>query len=270
MNTLTNIKRIIFYGCSYTAGSELSDIELFPNYTKEEIDKLKLKERYSVYNRVDGKIRNNLDNQKSWTRWFSDEIGIPWANRAIAGASMGEIIFNIEQDLINGSIENTDVIIVGITGPGRLCRFDENGAQSLIINNLDNRWNNASFREDFIKEIATDEYILYNWIKDIRYLDMLSSKMQDRIFLQWVWASASEIFKFHTDGVPFYNLYDYMSKLINGSINIDSIIDNDFSFSTLNAWDLGNHEVFYHPKLELHQVFGKSVAQAFKEKISLN
>lgn len=182
---------------------------------------------------------------------------------------MGELIFRIEQDLINGSIEDTDIIIVGITTPERLCIFNEHDAQSIIITNPDYRWNNDSFRENFIKEIANDEYLLYNWCKDIKYLDMLSSKLQNRIFLQWVWATPAELFEFSYDGIPFYNLFDYMSKLANKDIKFDSIIDNDFSFSTLNAWDLENREVFLHPKVELHQVFGTRVAHAFKEKISL-
>jgi hypothetical protein len=268
MKSLQNIKRVVFYGCSFTVGAELADCDIFPELSKSEIDKLKLKERYSVYNRITVKHRDSLDNQKSWSRWCADELNLPWVNRAENGSSMSQIIFSVERDLINGVIEDTDLIIVGITSPERICTFNQFGAQSLIFNNADTRWSNESFRNDFLKEIASDDYILYNWFKDIKYLDMLSDRLQNRLFQQWVWATSAEIFELHTDGVPFYNLSEYMTILANSSIRFDSIIDNNYSFTKLNAWEPENREVFYHPKLELHQTFGKHVAQKFNEQIN--
>lgn len=268
MIKITDFKRIVFYGCSFTVGSELSDLELFPNLTQAQIDKIKIKEGYSFYNAVDPVSRDTLDNQKSWTRWFSDELGLPWENRASGGSSMGQIIFNIESDLITGRILDNDLVIVGITSPDRLCRFTKLGPNSLILNNLDVRWEDESFRNKFITYIASDGYILYNWYKDINYIDLLSNKLQGRLLQQFVWANMEEIFQFNTNSKPHYMISEYMTKIVNRNVKFDSIIDKDLSFTTLNGWAPENKHAFNHPKLKLHQAFGKQIAKTFKEKYS--
>lgn len=265
---MKEINRIVFYGCSFTVGSELSDCKLFPQMTKQEIDNLKRKERYAFYNRINPIVRDNADNQQSWARWFSDELGLPWVNRATGGSSMGQIIFSLEKDLADNNINDDDLIIVGITSPERLCRFLRYGANSLIINNLDTRWDKETFRNDYIKYIANDDYILFNWYKDIKYLDLLSHKLQGRLHQQWVWATMKEIFEFHSNGTPFYSLYDYTKSTVHSDVKFDSIIDDTISFTALNSWTPENQEVFHHPKLKLHHQFGKLVAQRFLEKVN--
>jgi len=264
MIELENIKRIVFYGCSFTVGSELSDQELMPHLSREEIDKLKIKEMFRFYDRFDPKEFPKLDHQKSWTRWFSDELNLPWDNRAKGGSSMGQIIFSIEEDLANGKILDTDMIVVGITSPERICTFQNYGTRSYIMHDFDTSWD-KKFRTEFILNIANDDYILYNWYKDINYLDLLSTRLNGRLYQQWVWATLSEIFRFKNNGVPFYSLKDYVTKVVNESVTFKSIINNDFSFSTLQAWSPENKEALGHPKLELHQKFGKFLAQKFLE-----
>ena len=267
MKILYNINRIVFYGCSYTAGSELADQELLPNLSKEEIDKLKIKEQYKFYHRFDPEEFPKLEKPKSWARWFSDELNLPWINRAKGGSSMGQIIFSIEEDLANGIILDTDMIVVGITSPERICTFQKYGTRSYIMHDFDESWD-KKFRNEFILNIASDDYILYNWYKDINYLDLLSERLNGRLYQQWVWATLPEIFKFNNNGVPFYSLKDYVNKVVNESVSFKSIIDNNLSFSALTAWRPENKEVLGHPKLEIHQSFGRQLANSFRNKVN--
>jgi len=258
---MKKFNRIVFYGCSFTAGSELSDKELYPQLSVEEIQKLKRKEGYEFYHKFDEKLRNKLDNPKSWPRWFCDELNIDWDNRAVPGSSMGAIVFNIEHDLSNGEINDTDLIIVGITSAERICTFDEYGSKSYILNDLDTSWD-KNFKKDFSLTIANDNYILFNWYRDIKYLDLLSSRLNGRLFQQYIWATVEENSRFSQ-----YNLAEYMQKVISPTVSFDSIIDANFSFSTLDTWSPENSELFHHPKIHIHQEFGRRLAKTFLEKI---
>lgn len=258
---MKNFNRIVFYGCSFTVGSELSDRELYPELSVEEIRRLKVKKGYEFYHKFDDVARNKLDNPKAWPRWFCDELDIAWDNRAVGGSSTGAMIFNIERDLSNGSIKDTDLIIVGITSPERICTFDKFGSRSYILNDLDTSWD-KNFKKEFSLTIADDNYILFNWYKDIKYLDLLSSRLNGRLFQQYVWATIEENSRF-----AHYNLADYMQTIITPSLKFDSIIDDNFSFSTLNTWAPENSELFHHPKIELQQEFGRRLAKKFIEKI---
>jgi hypothetical protein len=184
-----------------------------------------------------------------------------WDNRAVPGSSMGAIVFNIERDLSNGEINDTDLIIVGITSAERICTFTESGARSYILSDQDTSWD-ENFKKDFSLTIANDNYILFNWYKDIKYLDLLSSRLNGRLFQQYVWATIEENSRFSQ-----YNLAEYMQKIITPTVSFDSIIDDEFSFSTLNTWAPENHELFCHPKIELQQEFGRRLAKKFIEKI---
>jgi hypothetical protein len=268
MKILHDINRIVFYGCSFTAGSELADQELMPNLSKEEIDKLKIEEQYLFYERFDRNIFYRLENEKSWSRWFSDELNLPWVNRAMRGSSMGQIIFDIEKDINNKEILDTDLVIVGITSPERICLFNDHGAFTQIIHANNQSWD-KKFKEDFILNIFNDEYNLFNWYKDIKYLDLLSNKLNGRLFHQYVWSTFPELLKFNTDSVPWYNLKDYMKKILNENTTFDYIIDNKLSFTALNAWWPENQEVLRHPKLEMHQNFGRQLAKSFRNKVSI-
>ena len=268
MKILHDINRIVFYGCSFTAGSELADQELMPNLSKEEIDKLKIEEQYLFYERFDRNIFYRLENEKSWSRWFSDELNLPWVNRAMRGSSMGQIIFDIEKDINNKEILDNDLVIVGITSPERICLFNDYGAFTQIIHANNQSWD-KKFKEDFILNIFNDEYNLFNWYKDIKYLDLLSNKLNGRLFHQYVWSTFPELLKFNTDNVSWYNLKDYMKKILNESTTFDYIIDNKLSFTALNAWWPENQEVLRHPKLEMHQNFGRQLAKSFRNKVSI-
>lgn len=261
--------RIVFYGCSFTVGAELSDHELFPNLTREQVEKRKKKAGYNFYNGLDRELLRKLDNQKSWARWFADNVGLPWENRAKPGSSMGQIIFELENDIAFNFIQDSDLIIVGITSPERILSFDEFGCKTVILN-FQNSWSNKHFELEFRKNIANDDYILYNWVKDVRYLDLLSKKFNGRIQQQWMWGTYHEVTNFSSlTGVPYYDITTYVKNLIDTHANIKSVINNNISFSTINAWDPENRYTFFHPKIEIHKKFADLVFQDFKNKFKL-
>jgi hypothetical protein len=271
MKSLLNINRVVFYGCSFTAGSELADQELLPNFSKEEINKLKEKEFYRFYDRVNDKLREELEKEKSWARWFADDLGLPYENRAKGGSSMAQIVFTVEQDLAKNTIKDADLIVVGTTSPERICRFTQYGPQSIILANskLHDQWDER-FERDFLTNIATDNYILYHWYKELRHLDLLSDRLQGRLFQQWVWATWTQNLKFTNDSGLFYKLDSFMSEILHPSVTFNSMIDNDLSFTTLDAWNPVNQEVLHHPKLEVQQQFGRQLANSFRNKVKWN
>lgn len=262
---ISKIKRILFYGCSFTAGAELADQELLPNLPKTEIDKLKKEEKYHFYNRFDVDLREKLEKEKSWARWFADDVGLPYENRAKGGSSTSQIVFSIEEDLARNAIEDTDIIIVGTTSPERICKFTNFGAESIILNQ--NQWP-ASFEREFLMNIANDNYLLFNWYKEIKYLDLLSNRLGNRLYQQWVWATWDQNLDFVDNNGPFYKLDPYMKKILHPGIVFDSFINNNISFTSLNAWYPENQEVLHHPKLHIQQQFGKMIAESFKAKVS--
>jgi hypothetical protein len=265
---LSNIKRVVFYGCSFTVGSELSDYELFPDLTEAEVDALKLKKGFSVYDNFDRSTIDSMDHQKSWARWCADELGLSWENRAKLGSSLGENVFNLERDIINGSIEDTDLIIVGLTSNNRILKISPHGhPESLIFTENDSRWPNKKFMEDYIKHLGTDSYLLYHWVKEIRYLDLLSSKLGGRLFQQYAWATYNECVSWTSPPWGDTGFPDAILEITNDVSNFESIIDPNFSFSTLKCWD--NSLPFKHPKLETHKEFGAHVAKQLKLRIDL-
>lgn len=209
-------------------------------------------------------LLDKLNKQKSWARWFADGLNLPWENRAQPGSSMAQIIFEIERDIFNNYINDTDLIIVGITSPNRILTFNENGHRTRILNC--SAWKNKSFEKEFIKEIANDDYIMYNWIKDIRYLDLLRNKLNGRLLQQWIWATCDEMLE--PTGNFQYNNTTPVKNMINFMNNFESIIDETLSFTTINAWAENNRHSLFHPKIEIHKKFGIQLADTFKSKYS--
>lgn len=120
---MTKFKRLVAYGCSFTSGEEIIDETYIPGATK--IKKVQgyeawektLFEKYPEMNKM---AYIKLERSHAWPRHLADRIGIPWDNRAFPGISIYNMIYNIDRDLANGDILDTDLVILGITSPNRL------------------------------------------------------------------------------------------------------------------------------------------------------
>ena len=134
MKPLFPYNRIISYGCSFTAGSELTDHEVM-GITEEQLivcarqnDYVSVSQIYDHFS-VTPEIRDKIaksNREKSWPNFIAQKYNIPLLNRAINGSSLSHASYRILQDMHNNIIHPTDLILVGITSPNRWFQFNEN------------------------------------------------------------------------------------------------------------------------------------------------
>ena len=268
---LKDIKRVVAYGCSYTAGAELADADFIPHLTLDEINaEKKALGQHLFYKKYPGALfeeppeKKQLEHNRAWPKHLINYLETPldYLNRAIAGSSMSQVLYTIEHDLHNKTITDTDLIVVGITSSDRILKFTDSGSPaSLILHDLDSRWTTPKFREMFTMEIANDYWLLYNWYHAIKYIDMLSQKLNNRIiqvYLHTNYESYRKIFNVNDDA--FLKITDSLN-------NIDSIIDKELTFNRVEPfWTEQTQHGFYHPYEILHKNLSKILAEKIKEK----
>ena len=127
-----NINRVVAYGCSYTAGDEIMD-HVFMNVSFEECNKIK--RQYIQHGKTldaKSKFKNDyniwtadkeLNRNHSWAAYLAKHLDLPFVNRAVNGSSIDQIYFSIQSDLLNSSILETDLVLVGLTTPFRIVDF---------------------------------------------------------------------------------------------------------------------------------------------------
>ena len=104
-------KRLVVYGCSFTAGDELADA-LVLGMTEDEVDLLKRSgmSRQELY----GKLHNECiraGKTLTWARWLADHYNVPYSNRARGGGSLQQMVYRIERDYHNGITHEDDLVI---------------------------------------------------------------------------------------------------------------------------------------------------------------
>lgn len=267
---LKDIKRVVAYGCSYTAGMELADADFIPHLTLDQINEEKrtlgqaafCKKYPAILNFNEQKIQ--LEHNRAWPKHLINYLEMPldYLNRAFSGSSMEQVLYTIEHDLHNGIITDTDLIVVGITSADRILTITKDGTpSSLVLHDLDNRWSSPEFRKMFTLELANDYWLLYNWHHAIKYIDMLSKTLNNRIIQIYL----------HTDYQSYRNRVEVSNPSflnITDSINdIDSIIDKKLTFGTVEPyWSPETQHGFYHPYEILHKNLAKILAEKIKEK----
>lgn len=274
MFNLNQINRLVAYGCSYTAGAELADADYIPGLTLEQINSEKtLLGNFEFYKKyfsterspeLDNNIRQN-EISRAWPAKLIKELNMPWEylNRAKSGSSMQEIIVTLEHDLYNGVIGDNDLIIIGITSPLRVLRFNDQGdPQSLVCTDLDSRWHSPAMRELFIQQFVNEYWELYHWYQSINYIDLLSEKFNNRILQQYLHLTYTQ----HTSNKE---LKTEFLKITNNLENCNSIVDSNLSFYTTDGgWNSTNTHGFHHPYESVHASLAKQLAIKIKEKYS--
>jgi hypothetical protein len=264
-----SFNRIVVYGCSYTAGSELADhIVTCPNMSMNEIDTLKRSlgimewnSKYLPGSDTDGR-RTKVEHSFAWPNKLAKHFEVPCLNRARSGSSLQYSQYLIDKDISDGVITDNDLIIVGITSPNRWFYLDEKGEPQRPIMGYHWNWPSESFHKEFVLEIYNTYFIAYNFYNSMRYLDMLSDKLNGRILLQPVHNS---IYSYLRDFGKELDA-DFL-KLITTMKDFKSFIDAEYSFSGILDWKNTNESHGGgHPKEPFHQKFANHVA----EKLSKN
>lgn len=264
-NNLIEFDRIVAYGCSFTAGGELADRYLLPNKTLEEVELLKKELGQDSFNLIPEVKKNGAASWSAahgktlaWPAKLSKLFGVPCENRAIGGTSIQSVVYLIEEDLAIGNIRSSDLTIVGITGPNRWMYFDNNGEMHGLMTGYDPKdWPSKRFYNDYITHIANDYNYIYGWFNSIKYIDMLSDRLNGKILQQPCLSKYSE----HTrnDRLEHHSL----GNIIKHMTSFNSIIDHN---NTL--WDMmedrKDTHTWNHPKEIYHQKFAEHLFKILK------
>ena len=262
-NREINFSRVVAYGCSFTAGTELADHEYFQGLSAEQVDDLKRKigiEKFylDLYtSRSAREIVDAREQQLVWPKWFSDYFNVDYLNRAKSGSSNQATVYTIERDLADDIIRPDDLIVVGITSPQRWFWFRENAVPLSPNFGFAPDWPSQSFHDEFIKTVGNDYFILYNLYQSMKYLDMLSDRLDGRLVMQFVHHPAN-------DYVEWMNVSEDFRFMFNSHNNFKSIVDVNYSFGNIINWDADTHG-FCHPKADFHKQFGHNLAVKFSQ-----
>lgn len=143
-------KRVVGYGCSFTAGEETSD-HIIAGISEEEMDLVKMRGGSADVNSeyvvlLDSARQKWLDekkkmgeeipcyevlrrwydflyekyNENSYIRHLADIYGISWKNRAIPGGTNEQIVYRIQEDMCCDLLAEGDLVICGLTSFSRV------------------------------------------------------------------------------------------------------------------------------------------------------
>lgn len=217
--------RIIAYGCSITSGMELGD-----NLSDAQKEKLGIIPYVTQL--------TSEDHNHAWPKYIADYFQVDYINRAVPGGNSQSSIFFIEEDLEN-LITDQDLILVGHSEMTRWFWIDEHGnPQHGCMGGSDTRWPSKQFHKDFITYISHKQ-LKYQFIHDIKYLDLLSKSLNGRVLQQFCY-----------DTLP---------------VTFESMLDTSYSFNNLVDWKSRDDiHYFGHPKENFHRTFAEHLIEKIK------
>lgn len=242
-------KRIVAYGCSYTAGDEIAD-HLILNTTFKECNVLKkqYKEQwlfyhaYNLYEESAKKLMGNL----SWAGQLANLCNLPFENRSQPGSSLDHIYVKIYSDYINNFIDRNDLILVGITSPGRISFWNKHTLDSMTIVNYIEHYKKLDKQSQMaISELFDDNIILLNYFLNLQNLSNLKNILDIRLQVML------------THNTPGHKNFMYsINNEINGIIidmckKIDNILVREVGLDNHFAHTIGFCG-YGHPPLESH------------------
>jgi hypothetical protein len=180
---MKNVKRIIAYGCSYTAGDEIMDhvilgvsFEECNQWKKDYLNKGKSTVAYTIKFKEDFNIRwdDPLHKNNSWAAHLAKLSNLSFENRAMNGSGLDEQYLKIYNDYTSGQILETDVVLVGLTSMNRMIDFrSTEKITTLISKNIPD-----DISSKLLLEIYNDDYIVFQYFKTLSLLSSLNSKMR--------------------------------------------------------------------------------------------
>ena len=255
--------RVVAYGCSHTAGSELADHLFWDKpISVGELDKIKRKYAssgasafYTDYKFLGVQEVIDAQNKLSWAGQVAQRLGVPILNKGVAGSSMQGMIYAIERDMATGDITENDLILVGATSMERWMYFDKEERwgwpwPATPIIGFPKFWPSERFHNEFVENIGDDYFLFFNYYTSLKYLELLSNYLDGRLLVQYVHCTMSDYINFVKDK-PLNKRF--MSMVAN-TRQFRSIIDHDLCFSNLLDWrnDSQVHG-FYHPHVRYHE-----------------
>jgi hypothetical protein len=269
--------RIVAYGCSHTAGSELADhVDWHEPITILELDKIKRKwsadgNRGGFYLKYPHLVNGaTLEKCKAlgWPAQVAKRFGVPIVNKAIPGNSMQGMVYNIEQDLFEGNISENDLVLIGATSMDRFLHFSNRVKDgwpipATPIIGCPWLWPTEKFHNDFVEHIADDYFILFNYYNTLRHLELLSEQQGGRFLVQFIHQTMRDYISFLSNKP----LEERFMAMVSSTDNFKSIIDHDLALGNLVNWNNESQvHGFYHPHIEFHE----QLADLIVDKLSNN
>jgi len=252
-------KRLISYGCSFTAGSELTDHE-FLGFTEDElfkyVKKHKITGTYELFDslNVTPQVHREVlakNSTKSWPNYIGKHFDLPVINRAIPGSSLSEATYNILKDSHDGRITDDDLVIVGVTSPARWFQFTDDGGyfggvfgwmpESEYYNHLLHGW-------------ANPYNVVYSHYKEIAFLSNLSDRLNQQIKLCYTFGGPDYIKYSYEEELKeskFSEFFDFSSSIFPKHNFIDEVSLCELAMIIKPE----THHVFGHPRIRFHEQF---------------
>jgi hypothetical protein len=179
---LETTDRVVAYGCSYTAGSELMD-HVHMGMSFENCNKIKKLFSFSAanivkfYNHFNISRADELSSQHSWAAYLSKNLGKTFENRAEGGSGLDQIYLKIYNDLSAGLITKKDLVVIGLTDALRIVRFSENRVGSLIVG-----WHISGNEpgDEKLIELFNDDWLCFNYYKTLKLILSLHDEINIR------------------------------------------------------------------------------------------
>lgn len=288
--------RIVAYGCSFVAGSELID-HLPLSYIGDEdaVDAAKRNfnsanddffKKYFEDAAKQGKIapewinsQGDFDYHKLFSQQanytfvnrLAEKFGVPCLNKGWGGASVNSIPYNIEYDLATGALTDTDLIVIGITSPNRTFYLDDKGkGKHLLYGWMNNQWPSQEMHDTFVLHFSNDYNISWEYFKHIKYIDMLNTQLGERIIALPIFEKFSELFREDAYYVP-KSWYKHgnpaeFNKMYKQISSFNSILDCSFC-EIINPYDKTFLHGHGHPKIKHHEEYAELLHSNLKKNL---
>jgi hypothetical protein len=185
---MRTIDRVVAYGCSWTAGSELMDHvhmgvsfdecnaikKTYISSGKTHENMHKFIEKY----KINEPAIEELNRHSSWAGQLAGLLGKPIENRAVGGSSLDQSYFELYRDYHDGKILPTDLVLFGLTTAYRTIGFRDRIVGSLQLG--------YHFRDDNVEDrsllkLYDDNFLVFSYFKTLSILNSLKSKMNIRL-----------------------------------------------------------------------------------------
>lgn len=261
--------RIVSYGCSVTAGSEMTDHDAI-GITEDELAAIARKNKYvgshQIYQHfsIDKNKRNEIlirNRTKSWPNFIAKHYGIPLLNQAINGSSLQHATYFLQRDIHSDVIKSSDLIVVGVTSPNRWFQFTSRGFPFYGVfgsgwETLDHSGNSLSYIHELEKHWYNLYNVLYSYCKEIQYLSNLSDTMNGQIKLCYAIGTPTFIEHIFSEELKSGGKESDFLKFCNKLIDHKHFLYPEKALPELAGFrDYSKHHTFGHPRVQYHEQF---------------
>lgn len=263
---LESIKRIVAFGCSFTAGTELLDHTIGEKYRD-----LKTKsDPYTWYAAIKedpiaiAKLVENREKEKglSWAAKLATNLNLDFESHAIPGNANEKVIWQIEKLIFENKILPNDLVIIGLSSPHRFIHFDPKSYEPIpfVLSNESDITNRYGKK---IYNFFNDGNLVWNYIRTLETMEYLRNKLNGRLKIILMEEP------FRINGYHYYDLHDLGHQEDFFRFKIDSLINSELILTTeVCLYDFCQGETLEHkhPTEKAHQQFADALVPYFIKK----